>query len=273
MSNPQLAALDPARLHSTTLDDLSYSHDDTTTWCFPSPSVDRVFPRGLICVLGVVLPVEEVRGGEPSASSIFAAVRAVCLPSTVERLRPYCFASNPFLSAVTFEAGSRISSIEECAFTKCSSLSSFFVPSSVEDLTGVYECRSLSAVIFEPGSRLSRIPPCAFSQCSSLSSICIPSAVQRLGGFCFLDCRSLSVVTFAPDSQLATIDMFAFSRCAIGFLLLPSAIREFDPLAISDTHLKEISVQEGNRVFKVVEHFRMDFHRTSIKRFFGMTLK
>jgi hypothetical protein len=168
--------LDPGRLLSITLDDLSYTHDDTTTWCSLSASLRYVFffPRGLVCVVGVVHRVEEVRGCDPASS---AAVLAVCLPSTVETICPYSFASHPSLSAVTFEAGSHISSIEESAFTEYSSLSSFLVPSSVEHLTGFYDCCSLSAVTFESGSRLSRIAPCAFSGCSSLSSICIPSSV------------------------------------------------------------------------------------------------
>jgi hypothetical protein len=154
--NPRFAKLAPAHLDFHTLADLSYGHADTGAWCSPSWRPRLVFPRSLISVAGVVLPVKEVRGDEPPPA---VAVRAVCLPSTVKRLHPYSFASYLDLFAVTCEAGSLLRSIEECAFTNCFSLSSFFIPSSVEELTGFFECRSLAAVTFEPGSRLSRISP------------------------------------------------------------------------------------------------------------------
>jgi hypothetical protein len=63
------------------------------------------------------------------------------------------------LSTVTFESGSKLSSIDKSAFQYCRSLSSICIPSSVEKV-GKHcfdGCESLSAVTLESGSKLSPI--------------------------------------------------------------------------------------------------------------------
>jgi hypothetical protein len=71
---------------------------------------------------------------------------------------------------VTFETHSNLCRISEYAFSRCSSLSSIRIPSSVQELRGYCfsECRSLRTVTFEDGSQVSRIDHSAFSGCSSL---------------------------------------------------------------------------------------------------------
>jgi hypothetical protein len=65
------------------------------------------------------------------------------------------------LSSVAFEAGSTLLRIESCAFYECSSLSSIWIPSSVEELWDhcFGECQALRRVTFEPGSKFSVVPP------------------------------------------------------------------------------------------------------------------
>jgi hypothetical protein len=93
-----------------------------------------------------------------------------------------CFYGCKSLSTVTFESGSQLSSIAQSAFWKCSSLSSIFIPSSVESLGKdcFSGCKSLSTVTFESGSHLSSLSESAFRDCSSLSSICCPSSLQTI---------------------------------------------------------------------------------------------
>jgi hypothetical protein len=117
-------------------------------------------------------------------------------------LGKYCFSECKSLSTVTFESGSQLSSIAESAFWYCSSLSSIFIPSSVEML-GKYcfqGCDSLSTVTFESGSQLSSIAEYAFRSCSSLSSFCIPPCLQELGKGA-IDVRNLREISVAAGNR------------------------------------------------------------------------
>jgi hypothetical protein len=82
---------------------------------------------------------------------------------------------------VSFEVCSTLSTIELFPFSKCSSLPSICIPSSVKKLGGhcFYDCTGLSIVWFAAGSNLSELEDSAFANGQSLSSICIPSPLQR----------------------------------------------------------------------------------------------
>jgi hypothetical protein len=84
---------------------------------------------------------------------------------------------------VTFECGSKLSSIEGFAFSGCCSLLSICIPSSVEALgrSCFHNCVRLSNVSFEPGSKLASIDESAFEGCPCLSSIGLPSSIRRPG--------------------------------------------------------------------------------------------
>ena len=67
----------------------------------------------------------------------------------------------------------RVTSIGECAFDGCFSLTSIVIPESVTSI----------------GER-------AFWECSSLTSIVIPDSVTSIGEQAFRDCSSLTSITF-----------------------------------------------------------------------------
>jgi hypothetical protein len=112
----------------------------------------------------------------------FGSEAAVRIVNTIKRLDIGCFYECQTISTVIFESGSTLLSIGESAFEGCLSLSSIFIPSSVEILGKwcFYGCKSLSTVTFESGSQLSSIAEDAFWKCSSLSSICCPSSLQTI---------------------------------------------------------------------------------------------
>jgi hypothetical protein len=111
-------------------------------------------------------------------------------------------------SSLTFEPGSKLSRIEDHAFSHCSILKSISIPASVESLGDqcFYECSSLSSVTFGSGSKLVGIEARAFATCPRLKSISIPSSVESFGDQCFYECRSLSSVTFESGHFVITID-------------------------------------------------------------------
>ena len=82
-----------------------------------------------------------------------------------------------------------VDSINNYAFSGCSSLTSLTIPNSVTSIGGG-----------------------AFSGCSSLASLTIPNSVTSIGEFTFYDCSSLTSVTI-PNS-VTSIGEYAFYGCS-----------------------------------------------------------
>jgi hypothetical protein len=150
---------DPARagtsghsdLLSICLDNLEYNHDDEIAWCLVSPSTTEAFPRNLICTSGVLFPVRELRSLDlPNSSYQIPVSCRVCIPSSVEHLCRECFARYAHHLVVTFESGSKLSWIEDYAFSNPSLRPSICIPSSVEKLgKHCFNQCCLSSVTFE----------------------------------------------------------------------------------------------------------------------------
>jgi hypothetical protein len=104
------------------------------------------------------------------------ALSSICIPSCVETLGERCLFHCEKLSAVTFEARSKLNLIEFRAFAYDTSLAAISIPPSV---TRIREhvflgCAMLSSVTFESGSRLDQLGPSAFNGCRLLAAIYIP---------------------------------------------------------------------------------------------------
>jgi hypothetical protein len=87
---------------------------------------------------------------------------------SVETIAKSCFKSCVKLSELTFESGSRLSSLGESAFDGCSSLRSICLPASIETIgpSCFDHCTNPSRIVLESGCRVS-------DEClSGLRSIC-----------------------------------------------------------------------------------------------------
>jgi hypothetical protein len=152
---------------SIELDNLCYSFVHGRACCVWTAQDRWEFPRRLISVQGVVVPVQEIEepSREPDAHrEHFEDPRrnptVVCIPSSIQKLNIQCFRSGEFcLSVIAFEPNSQLSEFANNALDALVSLSSICIPAGVEKLerSCLAGCHSLSSVTFESGSKLSFI--------------------------------------------------------------------------------------------------------------------
>ena len=104
-----------------------------------------------------------------------------------------------------------VTSIEDDAFNRCSSLTGIEIPNSVTSIgqgAFVY-CSSLTSV--EIGNSVTSIGDYAFSNCSSLTGIQIPNSVTSIGEGAFSSCNLTSVEI---GNSVTSIGDYAFSNCS-----------------------------------------------------------
>ena len=155
--------------------------------------------------------------------------------------------NNTDITAVTFAAGSQITTIEAEAFSMCTSLTSVTLPNnltSIEDYA-FGKCPNLTSITIS--ASVTYICADVFSQCPNLTSIkvaannpnyaseggilynkaktnllqypsakgsiTIPAGVTSIGNHAFNSCTSLTSVTFAAGSRITTISDAAFNSC------------------------------------------------------------
>ena len=100
--------------------------------------------------------------------------------------------------------GVAVTSIGECAFKNCSSLTSVTIPKSVTSI-GDYAfnyCSSLTSVTI-PNS-VTSIGEGAFFCCSSLTRVTIPNSVTSIGDYAFSYCSSLTAIYVAEGNTTYT---------------------------------------------------------------------
>lgn len=115
-------------------------------------------------------------------------------------------------TATEFTILNSVTLIGNCAFYRCSSLTSITIPDSVTSI-GNYAflgCSNLTSITI-PDSVIS-IGISAFYSCSGLTSVTIPDSVTSIGYSAFEDCDSLTSITI-PDG-VTSIGDGVFSGCS-----------------------------------------------------------
>ncbi len=123
----------------------------------------------------------------------------------------------------SFVVPDSVTSIGNCAFYGCTSLTTITIPDSVTSIGdyAFYGCTSLTTITI-PDS-VTSIGDYAFSSCTSLTSITIPDSVTSIGDRAFYNCRSLTSITI-PDS-VTSIGDYAFYRCySLTSITIPDSV-------------------------------------------------
>ena len=207
---------------------------------------------------------------------------AIEIPASVVTIGAAAFKGCTSLATVTFESGSKLttigggssssSSYYYGAFSDCSKLAAIEIPASVVTIgaAAFKNCTSLATVTFESGSKLTTIGGGsssssyyyyyygAFSDCSKLAAIEIPASVVTIEAAAFKNCTSLATVTFESGSKLTTIGggysssysyyYGAFSDCSkLAVIEIPASVETIQDCAFSQcTALEKIEFGENS---------------------------
>lgn len=176
-------------------------------------------------------------GGSSTDSS--KNLESIIIPKSVTTLTGSALSYIPALTSITFEEGSKLTSITSSVFRE-TGIQSITIPASVTKIesSAFQDCANLTTVILEKGSKLASIGSSAFKgctlftgltfevstplatidtnafqDCTSIVSIKIPDTVTAIKKQAFAGCTSLEKVEFTRDSKLKTLGDQVFQDC------------------------------------------------------------
>ena len=140
-------------------------------------------------------------------------IESITVPNTVEKLGVNAIAGNLNLKSITFETGSKLTTIENGALSDNGKLKAITIPASVKNI-GDYILGwnySLATVEFEEGTTLDNIGKGMFFRDEALASITLPSTVTVINDEAFYNCKALTEIDL---SNIDEIGAYAFYNCA-----------------------------------------------------------
>ncbi len=155
--------------------------------------------------------------------------------------RPWSYYRSEIKTVVITEG---VTSIGDCAFEDCTSLTSITIPDSVTSIGyGAFDdCVGLTSITIPDG--VTSIGYGAFYNCHSLTSLTIPYGVTSIEGYTFAYCSNLSSITI-PDG-VTSIGDTAFSGCySLTSITIPSSVTIIEGGAFSGCNFTSITIPDG----------------------------
>lgn len=204
---------------------------------------------------------------EPFAKMIHVqALQLLIIPASVQVI-PAAFFRNARLGCIAFEKGSRISVIQEKAFSSAH-IQSIIVPGSVRQLGEL--CCSTSNFghfAFSKTSVASTLPAQICTKAffrSNVRCVCVPANVREIWDSCFEECRCLKSISFEEGSQLLAIRQRAFAHSTLETITLPKRLCSIGSQAFMCFYLRNVTVDPENEHYSVRDAFLMNKAGTSI---------
>ena len=155
-----------------------------------------------------------------------------------------CTSSATSINIPSTIVGKAVTSIRNCAFYGCKSLTSVTIPNSITSIgiEAFYDCTSLTSVTI-PDS-VTVIRDGAFYNCKSLTNVTIPNSITMIGSDAFCRCSSLENITI-PDS-VTSICNHAFYECtSITSISIPHSVTSIGDHAFFECELVTLTMGNG----------------------------
>lgn len=143
--------------------------------------------------------------------------------------------------------GNKVTSIEECAFTKCENITSVYFPSSVKSIGHLaFSCSSIRNLVLPEG--LTTLGEAAFAE-SKVKTVSIPKTLLSVGRGSFSNCTELEQVII--DEGVTKIEHYAFSGDhQLKAVYIPSTVTEIgDEVFYHCGNLEILYVDKNNPAF------------------------
>ncbi|MEG2107810.1 MAG: leucine-rich repeat protein, partial [Clostridia bacterium] len=139
-------------------------------------------------------------------------LKSVIIPASVTELGERAFTEKYYLTSVTFESGSMLTTIGRQAFYRCTALVNFTIPANVTSIkdSTFAGCSVLSSIIIP--NKVTNIGRNAFGGCIGLTSIIIPNSVTSIVEYAFNNCKGLTSITI--PASVTRIEILAFGGCS-----------------------------------------------------------
>ncbi|MCR5308119.1 MAG: leucine-rich repeat protein, partial [bacterium] len=160
-------------------------------------------------------------------------IDSIVIPKNVTRICQEAFYLST-LQEITFEAGSKLTRIDDYAFSNCDNLVSIEFPSMLEEigLQAFCSCDALETITFADNASLKTIGEEAFYDCNNLTSFEFVDSLEVIGTSAFYSCNKLGDLVFGENSNLTTISKQAFYGCeSIQTITMPGSLVTIDEKA------------------------------------------
>ena len=150
----------------------------------------------------------------------YSSLTSIEIPNSVTSIGDCAFYECSSLTSITFGDNPQLTSIGDGVFYDCESLTSIEIPNSVTSIgyAAFYDCTSLTSLTFGDNPQLTSIGEEAFHYCSSLTSILIPNSVTSIGEEAFYNCSKLrNIICYAED--VPETNSYAFSACPSNMII------------------------------------------------------
>ncbi len=152
-------------------------------------------------------------------------INTVIIPTTITSIGMQAFGDTD-IEKVSFESGSKLTTIGAYAFYNCKFIESMLIPSSVRTIEedAFYGCKSLSEVKFFSNSKLTSIGAYAFYNTTSLQEFAIKGAVSEIGAHAF-EYSGIKSFDYGTKSTITVVKESTFANTQLSSVVIPDSVQ------------------------------------------------